>query len=65
MTADRYHLTVTAGGRTLLHGWWHSETTAHRKFAAWIGQHGDRPDARITLTDEKTSAVLTQWPQTR
>ncbi|MDT0616093.1 hypothetical protein [Streptomyces lancefieldiae] len=61
MTTGRYHLALTTGGRPLLHGWWYSETTARRKFAAWIGRHG----ARITLTDEESGTLLTQWPQTQ
>ncbi|MES4886180.1 hypothetical protein ABVB69_37690 [Streptomyces sp. NPDC000349] len=62
MTAGRYHLTLTAGGREMLHGWWASETVARSKFTAWVGRHGDRPQAHLTLTDEETDRTLTQWP---
>jgi hypothetical protein len=62
MTAGRYHLTVVSDGRPMLHGWWASEAVARGKFTSWVGQHGDRPGARITLTDEETGARLTEWP---
>lgn len=65
MTAGRFHLTVVADGRELLHGWWGSETVVRGKFTAWVGQHGTRPGARVTLTDEETGAVLTEWPDQR
>lgn len=65
MTAGRYHLTLVIDGRPLMHGWWASEKTARRKFAAWVGENGDRPGARVTLTDEETGAVLTEWPDPR
>ncbi|MFF7824162.1 hypothetical protein ACFZCM_02965 [Streptomyces rochei] len=58
----RYRVTVTVQGRPLMHGWWGSETTARRKFASWIGEHGSRPGARVTLTDEETGETLTEWP---
>ncbi|MFI1166597.1 hypothetical protein ACH4UM_24075 [Streptomyces sp. NPDC020801] len=58
---ERYHLTLTAGGRTVQHGWWGSEATARRKFAGWIGEHG-RPGARIVLVDEETGETLASWP---
>ncbi len=60
--AGRHHLTVTTEGRPLLHGWWGSEVVARRKFSAWLGEHGSRPGARVTLVDEETGAVLTEWP---
>ncbi|MFJ2697400.1 hypothetical protein ACIO5Z_14400 [Streptomyces rochei] len=58
----RYRVTVTVEGRPLMHGWWGSEATARRKFAAWVGEHGSRPGARVTLTDEETGETLTEWP---
>ncbi|MFD5294800.1 hypothetical protein ACFWJU_06290 [Streptomyces mutabilis] len=58
----RYRVTVTTAGQTLLQGWWESEATARRKFIAWIGEHGSRPGARVTLTDEEAGSVLTEWP---
>lgn len=58
----RYRVTVTVEGRPLMHGWWGSEATARRKFAAWVGEHGSRPSARVTLTDEETGETLTEWP---
>ncbi|MET7321495.1 hypothetical protein [Streptomyces sp. NPDC005549] len=62
MTVGRYHLTLVSEGRPMLHGWWASETVARTKFASWVGRHGDRPGARVTLTDEETGETLTEWP---
>lgn len=62
MPDDRFHLTLTTAGRPVQHGWWASESTARRKLAAWVGQWGDLPDARVTLVDEETGTVLTSWP---
>ncbi|GGW15793.1 hypothetical protein GCM10018980_51530 [Streptomyces capoamus] len=59
----RYHLTLAAGGRTMMHGWWSDEQTARRKFARCIGEYGSMPGARVTLTDEETGTVLTTWPE--
>ncbi|WP_185931394.1 hypothetical protein [Streptomyces sp. WAC08401] len=53
---------MTVEGRPLMHGWWGSEATARRKFVAWIGEHGSRTGARVTLTDEETGETLTEWP---
>lgn len=58
----RYHLTLTSDGRPVMHGWWASEVTARRKWTAWIGEHGSRPGARVTLDDEETGATLASWP---
>ncbi|WCN06037.1 hypothetical protein [Streptomyces sp. M92] len=63
--AGRYHLTLTALAQPLMHGWWNDENVARRKFTSWVGQHSDRPDARITLTDEETGTKLTEWPDPR
>jgi hypothetical protein len=57
----RYHLTLTADGRPVLHGWWDSETTARRKFRSMVGEYG-RDGVRITLVDEETSDELASWP---
>ncbi|MFF4044981.1 hypothetical protein [Streptomyces sp. NPDC001816] len=62
VNSGRYHLTLTAAGRAMMHGWWGSETTARRQFSAWVGERGSLPGARITLTDEETGTVLTTWP---
>ncbi|MFJ4551081.1 hypothetical protein ACIP4X_17950 [Streptomyces sp. NPDC088817] len=59
---ERYHLTLTAGGRPAMHGWWGSEATARHKVASWVGEYGSLPGARITLTDEATGTTLTTWP---
>lgn len=62
MPDGRFHLTLAAAGRPVMHGWWESEATARRKWAAWIGEHGSVPGARITLVDEETGTTLTTWP---
>jgi hypothetical protein len=61
---NRYRVTVTVDGRHMLRGWWQDERVARRKFTGWVGEHGARPHARITLTDEETGATVTQWPDT-
>ncbi|MYS70380.1 hypothetical protein GTY88_08030 [Streptomyces sp. SID5926] len=65
MNAGRYRVTVTTDGAPLIQGWWDDEATARRKFASWVGEHGDRPGARVTLVDEQTGVVLTEWPDAR
>lgn len=59
---DRYHLTLTAGGRPVQQGWWGSEATARRKWSGWIGEYSNLPDARIVLVDEDTGETLASWP---
>lgn len=65
MTAGRYRVTVTIDSQPLIQGWWGSEATARSKFTSWIGEHGSRADARVTLVDEETGSVLTEWPDRR
>lgn len=62
MQPDRYHLTLTADGRPVMHGWWGSETVARSQYATWIGSWGELPDARVTLTDEEAGETLADWP---
>ncbi|WP_432053776.1 hypothetical protein [Streptomyces sp. bgisy022] len=62
MTAGRYRVTLVLDGRLVLRGWWGSEPIARRQFAALVGEYG-RPGARVTLTDEDTGRVLTEWPE--
>ena len=59
---QRHHLPMIAAGRPTMHGWWGSEAVARSKFVAWVGAYGALPDARVTLVDEETGAVLTMWP---
>ncbi|MFJ6559998.1 hypothetical protein ACIQMV_08970 [Streptomyces sp. NPDC091412] len=61
MNPERYHVTLTAG-RPLMHGWWADRVTADRKLAAWVGEYGSLPDARVTLVDEETGETLATWP---
>jgi hypothetical protein len=63
MTAGRYQVTVTTDGQPLLQGWWNDEAVARRKFASWVGEHGSRSGARVTLVDEETGERLTEWPE--
>ncbi|MGX1221977.1 hypothetical protein [Streptomyces ambofaciens] len=65
MITGRYRVTVTTDGQPLLQGWWAVEAVARRKVASWIGEHGSRPGARVTLVDEETGTVLTEWPDPR
>ncbi|MER8030680.1 hypothetical protein ABTZ78_17175 [Streptomyces bauhiniae] len=58
---DRYHLLLTLDGRPAMHGWWGSKAVARAKTMSTVGEYG-RPGARITLTDELTGTVLTEWP---
>jgi hypothetical protein len=58
----RFRVAVAVDGRQMLRGWWQDETVARRKFAGWVGEHGARSHALVTLTDEVTGATLTQWP---
>ncbi|MFE0453091.1 hypothetical protein ACFW2D_17760 [Streptomyces sp. NPDC058914] len=60
----RYKVTVTIDGARLIEGWWDDRATATRKYTSWIGEHGSRPGARVTLTDGATGTVLTSWPDT-
>jgi hypothetical protein len=60
---QRFHVTLSHGGRPIMQGWWADLATAERKFAAWVGERGGRDDARITLTDEADGGrLLKSWP---
>ncbi|MFB7598359.1 hypothetical protein [Streptomyces sp. NPDC056160] len=63
MSDQRFHLTLTTGGRPAAHGWWASEETARRKFTVWVGEYGSLPQARVALVGETTGAVVTAWPK--
>ncbi|CAL9651490.1 hypothetical protein [Streptomyces sp. enrichment culture] len=62
MNAGRYRVTVTIDGQPLIQGWWDDETVARRKLVSWVGEHGSRAGARVTLVDEETGKTLTEWP---
>lgn len=62
MNPERYHVTLASAGRPVQQGWWPSEPVARGKFRDWVGEWGGLPDARVTLTDEETGSVLTEWP---
>ncbi|AYD81672.1 hypothetical protein SEA_KROMP_71 [Streptomyces phage Kromp] len=61
MDPQRYHLVLLLDGRPTMRGWWADEAVARGKFTAWVGAYG-KDGARITLTDEETGTVLTEWP---
>jgi len=61
VTADRFHLTLSAAGRPVMHGWWPLEATARGKFTRWVGS--GVADARVVLVDEATGQTLAQWPE--
>ncbi|MFF3639372.1 hypothetical protein [Streptomyces sp. NPDC002250] len=61
-STDHYYLLLACDGRLVLRGWWGTEAVARRKFLSWIGEYGTLPGARITLTDERTAAMLASWP---
>ena len=63
MNDQRFHLTLTSAGRTVMQGWWPLESTARGQLPVWVGSWGSLPDARITLVDEETGTVLTVWPE--
>ncbi|WP_327691663.1 hypothetical protein OG870_27850 [Streptomyces sp. NBC_00461] len=59
---ERYHLTLTAAGRPVAHGWWPDETIARGKFLSWVGKYGAIPSAQFTLVDEIEALTLAVWP---
>lgn len=62
MDDQRFHLTLHAGARPAMHGFWADRATADRKFTRWIGEHGNVAGARVTLVDTVTGETLTEWP---
>jgi hypothetical protein len=62
MDDQRYHLTLSTGGRPVMHGWWGKRATAERKFSSWIGERGSMPGVRIVLVDGLEQRVLASWP---
>lgn len=62
-TLERYHLTLTTGGRPAMHGWWPDASTAERRFSSWIGDYSSLDGARITLVDTADDGrVIHSWP---
>jgi hypothetical protein len=60
---ERFHLTLSTGGRPVMHGWWPDQATAERKLAGWVGEFGAVDQAAVTLTDTATGTVLEFWPK--
>lgn len=60
---DRYCLTLTIEGQTIMRGWWSGLPTAERKYLRWIGEQGSVSGTRIALADEADGGrVLKAWP---
>ncbi|MGC5005206.1 hypothetical protein [Streptomyces sp. DT203] len=63
MDNQRFHLTLSTGGKPVMRGWWPDLATAERKYLRWISERGGRDGAQITLTDEADGGrVLKSWP---
>ncbi|MDQ1013601.1 hypothetical protein [Streptomyces afghaniensis] len=62
---ERFHLTLTAGGLPLMHGWWGKRPTAEHQYRSWIGSWGSVGGARIVLTERVSHGeqVLASWPE--
>ncbi|MFF8973543.1 hypothetical protein [Streptomyces sp. NPDC014995] len=54
---------MTVDAAPVMEGWWDDRATTERKYTNWLGAHGDRDGASVTLTDEETGTVLTSWPE--
>ncbi|MGA5895129.1 hypothetical protein [Streptomyces venetus] len=65
MDYERFHLTQTAGGLPVMHGWWGKRPTAEHQYRSWIGSWGDIGGARIALTERADDGeqVLASWPE--
>ncbi|WP_328626892.1 hypothetical protein OHA88_23085 [Streptomyces sp. NBC_00353] len=63
MDNQRFHLTLSTGGKPVMRGWWPDLATAERKYLRWISERGGRDGAQITRTDEADGGrVLKSWP---
>jgi len=62
---QRFHLTVSATGRPVMHGWWSRETTARDKFRDWIGAYGRMPAAHVLLVERigADERLVESWPE--
>ena len=60
---ERFRITVSSAGRTVMCGWWAGEAVARDKFRDWIGSHRDLAEPHFTLTDETDGTLLTSWPE--
>ncbi|MBK3630318.1 hypothetical protein JHN59_37095 [Streptomyces sp. MBT49] len=61
-TGGRFKVTLLAGGRPVMEGWWEEYATADRKCREWVRAHGGSAGAQVVLTDEETGDELTRWP---
>nr|WSZ15611.1 hypothetical protein OH837_20930 [Streptomyces canus] len=60
---ERFRITVSSAGRTVMRGWWADEAVARDKFRDWIGSHRNLAEPHFTLTDETDGIPLTSWPE--
>ncbi|MFG2469194.1 hypothetical protein ACGFXB_27570 [Streptomyces canus] len=60
---ERFRVTVSSAGRTVMSGWWADEGVARDKFRHWIGSHRDLIEPHFTLSDENAGTLLTSWPE--
>ncbi|MBB6081146.1 hypothetical protein [Streptomyces paradoxus] len=40
MDDDPFHLTLTADGKPVMHGWWGKKPAAEHQYLSWIGSWG-------------------------
>jgi hypothetical protein len=59
----RYHIRLTATGRTPSSSWSPDEATARTRFAAFVDAYRGRPGASVTLVDELQQTTLATWPE--
>ncbi|MFE3853888.1 hypothetical protein ACFXPN_22440 [Streptomyces griseorubiginosus] len=62
---QRFHLTVSATGRPVMHGWWSRESTARDKFRDWIGAYGRMPAAHVCMVERigAEERLMESWPE--
>ncbi|MGW2933966.1 hypothetical protein ACWDA7_19425 [Streptomyces sp. NPDC001156] len=59
--AGRYRVTLSVEDQRVMDGWWDSEATARKKWAATVGNYG-RDGAHVILVDTETGEQLADWP---
>lgn len=67
--ADRYYVEVRfqESGPPAVQGWWMDGEVALRKYRGWVGSHGSRDGAVITLQAEAGGALepMRTWTKER
>ena len=59
---ERFRLSLTAGGSSMMDGWWPDQTNAEQKLRDWIGEYGSLPGARLVLVDTVEGERVASWP---